>query len=389
MKNLFILFILILTTQQLLLAQAAGQPKKKTQGSTLTGSFATVKIMPDTDCSIYIDGDLKGTLAAGAILKIKLEKGDYIIKAVGLNKADELTQTYTVATVGVETILNIGMASVVKARLAKEIEDKRNEEAQKAKELADQKEENEKAALKQKAIEEAQKKEQAKIDIMNNIEMVLVQGGGFEMGSNDKLDLNAKPVHKVTVSSFNIGKFEVSQTQWKAVMGTNPSKFQDCDNCPVDNVSWDDAQLFIKRLNQKTGKTYRLPTEAEWEFAASGGIKSMSKVYSGAGDVLDNVGWYYDNSSHKTNPVGQKKANELGLYDMSGNIDEWCQDYYDEHYYATSPTDNPTGPATGTVRVRRGGCWNDAAHYCRIANRYSSAPELRFLTFGFRLASNP
>jgi formylglycine-generating enzyme required for sulfatase activity len=391
MKNLFILFALLSSSFNLLMAQSisGAQPKKKTQGNTLSANLATIKILPDSNCTIYIDSDLKGTLTTGQILKVKLEKGDYIIKAVGTNKLDELSQTYTVAAVGVETILNIGMAAVIKTRLQKELEIKQNEQAEKEKELADQKAQNEKDLADQKAIEEAQKKEQAKLDIMNNIEMVLVQGGTFDMGSNSKLDLSAKPVHKVTLSSFNIGKFEVTQLQWVTVMGSNPSKFENCDNCPVENVSWDDIQVFIKRLNQKTGKTYRLPTEAEWEFAASGGIKSMSKVYSGAGDELDNVGWYYDNSSHKTNPVGQKKANEIGIYDMSGNVDEWCQDWYDEHYYANSPTENPTGPATGTVRVRRGGCWNDAAHYCRIANRYFSAPELRFLTFGFRLASNP
>ena len=146
MKNLFILFALLFTYSNLLMAQSTtgGQPKKKTQGSTLSGNFATVKILPDSDCTIYMDGDLKGTLSTGQILKVKLEKGDYIIKAVGTNKLDELTQTYTIATVGVETILNIGMAAVVKTRLQKELEIKQNEQAEKERALADQKAQNEK-----------------------------------------------------------------------------------------------------------------------------------------------------------------------------------------------------------------------------------------------------
>lgn len=150
------------------------------------------------------------------------------------------------------------------------------------------------------------------------IEMVYVKGGTFQMGSNDS-ESDEKPVHTVTVSDFYIGKYEVTQKQWREIMGNNPSNFKNCDNCPVEKVSWNDVQEFIKKLNQKTGKNYRLPTEAEWEYAARGGSQSRGYKYAGSNNIGE-VAWYGDNSSSKTHAVGGKKPNELGIYDMSGNV---------------------------------------------------------------------
>lgn len=150
--------------------------------------------------------------------------------------------------------------------------------------------------------------------------MVYVKGGRFQMGSN--LDNNEKPIHDVTVSSFVMGKYEVTQRQWKSIMGSNPSEFNDCPVCPVENVSWDDVQLFLQALNQRTGGHYRLPTEAEWEYAARGGQQTRQTEYAGSSSATE-VGWIEKNSSYKTYPVGQKQPNELGLYDMTGNVEEW------------------------------------------------------------------
>ena len=184
-----------------------------------------------------------------------------------------------------------------------------------------------------------------------NHEMIFVEGGTFQMGS-DSGEPDESPVHSVTLSSFNIGKYEVTQAQWKAILGSNPSYFQDCDQCPVENVSWDKVQDFIGKLNVQTGKNYRLPTEAEWEYAAKGGKYSKGYTYSGSND-LNAVAWYADNSGSKTHFVGGKQANELGIYDMSGNVWEWCYDLYG-NYNNLSQTD-PYGSPTGWWRVHRGG----------------------------------
>ncbi len=212
-------------------------------------------------------------------------------------------------------------------------------------------------------------------------EMVFVEGGTFKMGSND-YD-SEKPIHDVTLSDFYIGKYPVTQAQWHAVMGENPSHFKGCDDCPVENVSWDDVQEFIKKLNDRTGKNYRLPTEAEWEYAARGGNKSKGYKYAGS-DNLDEVGWYNGNAGSKTHPVGQKKPNELGIYDMSGNVWEWCADWYGA--YPSEPQTNPTGPAKGTDRVVRGGSWVDFDNFCRVSYRFRYNFDFRNLNIGFRLA---
>jgi formylglycine-generating enzyme required for sulfatase activity len=224
-----------------------------------------------------------------------------------------------------------------------------------------------------------------------DIEMVYVQGGTFTMGCTSEqsgcLDYE-KPSHTVSLSSFSIGKYEVTQAQWRAVMGNNPSKFSDCDRCPVELVTWNDVQNFISRLNQKTGKKYRLPTEAEWEYAARGGNRSKGYQYSGS-DNIDSVAWYDGNSDNKTHTVGSKSPNELGIYDMSGNLWEWCSDWHDENYYKSSPSSNPKGASSGTFRVLRGGSWSNVAVHCRVAYRYFSSSSGRGDLIGFRLLLVP
>ena len=215
------------------------------------------------------------------------------------------------------------------------------------------------------------------------LEMVFVEGGTFKMGSNDGKS-SEKPIHEVQVDDFYIGKYEVTQAQWKQIMGTNPSYFKDCPECPVVSVNWNDIHEFLKKLNEQTGQTYRLPTEAEWEYAARGGSKSKGYKYSGSNN-LDELAWYDKNSDKKTHPVGQKKANELGLFDMSGNVWEWCSDWYGNDYYAKSPKDNPQGPESGERHVLRGGSWDININYCHVTYRYRLFPFYRFNYIGFRL----
>ncbi len=224
------------------------------------------------------------------------------------------------------------------------------------------------------------------------LEMVYVKGGTFMMGATEEQGDDAYddeyPVHEVTLTDYYIGKYVVTQGLWKAVMGSNPSYFQKGDDYPVEQVSWNDIQTFLTKLNQMTGKKYALPTEAQWEYAARGGVKSKGYKYSG-GDNIDEVAWYWGNSEEKysTSPVGKKSPNELGIYDMSGNVLEWCSDGYNS--YSSRAQTNPTGPSTGSYRVIRGGSWNFNAGYCRVSNRDSYSPGIRSNGLGFRVACLP
>ena len=217
--------------------------------------------------------------------------------------------------------------------------------------------------------------------------MVEVEGGTFMMGATpeqgDEVWDREKPVHEVTLSGFNIGQTEVTQELWQAVMGDNPSDHTGDLQCPVDQVSWVDCIEFISKLNELTGKSFRLPTEAEWEFAARGGTRSMGFKYAGSNDI-DAVAWYKDNSNSITHTVGSKAPNELGLYDMSGNVWEWCQDWFDN--YSSSAQTDPTGPATGTICVYRGGGWSNNASYSRVSSRSGRNPTNVFTNVGLRLA---
>ena len=246
--------------------------------------------------------------------------------------------------------------------------------------------------------------------------MVYVQGGHFDMGSNEAGD-DAKPIHHVIVDSFYMGKYEVTVGEFRKFIASSGykttaeqegwsyiwtgNKFDKqygvtweynsfgvkgtraMDNRPVIHVSWNDAVHYCQWLSLQTGKRYRLPTEAEWEFASRGGIKNNGYNYSGSNDISA-IGWFRENSNSQTQEVGQKHANELAIYDMTGNVWEWCQDWYNNGYYSNSPDKNPQGPSTGTQRVLRGGGWHTAEQGCLVAHRGSSAPGYRDRDLGFR-----
>ena len=218
-----------------------------------------------------------------------------------------------------------------------------------------------------------------------SIDMICVEAGTFMMGATSEMQNpydDEKPVHQVTLTNdYYIGKYEVTQALWQAVMGSNPSSFKG-DNLPVECVSWNDCQDFIRKLNILTGKRFRLPTEAEWEYASRGGRKSKGYQYSGSNNLSD-VAWYYDNSGRSTHAVGTKQANELGIHDMTGNVWEWCQDWKDS--YSPSSQTNPSGPASGSHRVSRGGSWYVNARCCRSSYRNDSAPGNRYNDLGLRL----
>ncbi|MBK8473091.1 MAG: formylglycine-generating enzyme family protein [Sphingobacteriales bacterium] len=221
------------------------------------------------------------------------------------------------------------------------------------------------------------------------LDMVWVEGGTFRMGGTDDEACDSeKPVHEVTLSGFYISRYPVTQAQYYAVMGSNPSHFGGSNRLPVDNVSWDNAQEFCRKLNAQTVEKglpagYRLLTEAEWEYGARGGQKSKGYKYAGS-DELGDVAHFSVNSGGSTQIVGLKKPNELGLYDMSGNVWEWCQDWYGS--YKAEAQANPHGPQSGNYRVLRGGSWGNLAVRCRLARRDTDAPADHFTDCGFRLA---
>lgn len=212
-----------------------------------------------------------------------------------------------------------------------------------------------------------------------NFEMIGVDGGTFEMGKYS--------VHEVSLSNFSIGKYEVTQGLWVAVMGNNPSEFKKGDNYPIENVNWNDCLEFIKKLNTLTGKKYRLPTEAEWEFAARGGTKSKGYEYSGSNDI-NAVAWNSVNSEASTHQVGAKKNNELGLYDMTGNVWEWCADFYDENFYksAEAKRKNPINKTRTEYCVIRGGSLYHYDYSSHVADRYYNLASIKDNSKGFRIA---
>lgn len=221
--------------------------------------------------------------------------------------------------------------------------------------------------------------------IASSFKMLAIPAGTFIMGCTSEqqgCDEDEQPAHEVTLSGFYMSEAEVTQAQWKAVMGTNPGSFSDCDDCPVGQVSYEDIQTFLSKLNAQCGKQYRLPTEAEWEYAARGGEYYL---YGGS-NTIDDVAWYASNSSAKLHPVKGKRANGYGLYDMTGNVYEWCNDLYSS-YHSYSQT-NPTGGSASSERIIRGGSFEEDTSYCPVTFRNYLRSNVRSVAIGFRIASS-
>ncbi len=216
-----------------------------------------------------------------------------------------------------------------------------------------------------------------------DIKMILVAQGSFSMGSTSGFS-DEKPVHEVLIDSFYIGKYEVTQALWKEIMDNSPSEFKG-DSLPVESVTWSQVQTFLTKLNEKSGLNYCLPTEAEWEYAASGGNQNKNYKYSGSHDA-DEVAWYRSNAGKTTHIVGSKQVNTLGIYDMSGNVWEWCSDWYGQNYYTSSPQSNPQGPNSGDQKITRGGCWDSDTTNIRKTCRFFALPNSYGKFIGFRLA---
>ncbi len=378
-------------------------PRRRADGDMLPN----LKVYCNLDCVLYIDGEESATIAAEELVKVPLREGEYFVRVTTADGKDSIKQTIEMPNR--DKLLNLDLLAVRTARLEtirlkeeeerrrkEEEELRRKEEEERRHREEDERKRREEEERKRREVEERKRREVEERKRKTNqvfkvkgvkFTMVYVEGGTFTMGAtleqgNDAYS-DEKPAHKVTLDSYHIGQTVVTQALWKAVMSSNPS-YCEGDNLPVERVSWDDCQEFIRRLNSLTGHTFRLPTEAEWEFAARGGYKSRGYKYSG-GDNIDNVAWYDGNSGGGTHPVGQKWANELGLYDMSGNVWEWCNDWYGG--YSEGAQDNPSGPSTGSYRVGRGGGWSRSARSCRVSGRASLTPSYCRSVIGLRLVS--
>lgn len=347
-------------------------------------------------------GGLIGVLVVVLVTLLMQKKGTdmNMPQAFGVSAADSLQQQLAIERARIaaqqaqlEEEKRQRAAQQERERVEKEAaEQKRREEERKAaakkreEERLRKEQEERDLAEKQRKEEERLRKEQEERDLAEKQRkeeeqrratagMVFVEGGYFEMGGNDG-DSDERPVHRVYVGSFYMDKYEVTQAEYERVTGNNPSSFK-CPTCPVENVSWNEATEYARMVGK------RLPTEAEWEYAARGGNKSRGYKYSGSNNLGD-VAWYDGNSGEKTHPVGNKQPNELGLYDMSGNVWEWCADWYDASYYGRSPERDPRGPSSGTGRVLRGGSWYYFVLNCRVALRDWRYPSYRFISCGFR-----
>lgn len=388
------------------------KPTVKTKTETKTvyvekqSSKAIIKFICDIEAILYVDGERKGILKKDIPLKVTLRKGDFVLEAISLsNKKDSKKWNYKVEITNREIIENINLTSVIKER--------ENQEAQQLQNLKEL-----------EVLKAFRKKEQERLKpflTQINRNMVAIPTGSFAMG-NDANESDEKPVHQVVISAFKMNKYEVTvadfktfvdatgyktdaekegsgwvyiKKKWKKATGINwrygesgVTRDESEYNKPVMHVSWNDANAYCKWISEIAEVTYRLPTEAEWEYAARGQERSNNYTYSGSND-LNQVGWYIDNSGDQAHSVGLKTANSLGLYDMTGNVWEWCADWYDEIYYSQSPKVDPQGPLSGSLRVLRGGGWSYDAQRCRLTGRSVNPPEDAGGSIGFRLVSPP
>lgn len=335
---------------------------------------AKLKVKSNLDCLMYVDDEECANIVANKLEKIPLKPGEYMLKFESVENAADCVEEDEFIMPDKDKLYKVDLLS------------KKQERLERARREREEKERQKRERLERERRERREREAQGEFEVKGvKFKMVKVEGGTFMMGATEEQGTDAfdreKPVHQVTLSDYYIGETVVTQELWMAVMGNNPSYWK-VDDLPVEMVSWEDAQEFIEKLNRETGREFRLPTEAEWEYAARGGNKSQGYKYSGS-DNLDEVAWYDGNSGDKIHPVKEKKANELGLYDMSGNVWEWCQDWYGE--YSGKAQTNPQGPSSGVQRVCRGGCWLDDARYCRVSHCTDLPPAYSHFYLGFRL----
>ena len=351
---------------------------------------AKLKVKSNLDCVMYVDEEECANLTANKLEKIPLSPGEYLLKFESVeNKADSIEEEYIMPDE--DKLKKVDLLQIKQDREYREQREREEREREEGERQEKERKEQEERERKEREEKERKEREaRGEFEVKGvKFKMVKVEGGTFTMGATKEQGSDAwddeKPAHQVTLSDYYIGETQVTQALWKSVMGDNPSNWKG-DNLPVEKVSWEGAQEFIKKLNGVTDRTFRLPTEAEWEYAARGGKKSKGYKYSGS-DNIDRVAWYGNNSRARTHVVKRKMANELGLYDMSGNVWEWCQDIYDN--YGSNAQTDPKVDTSGASYVSRGGGWDCTERFCRVSCRDFSPSARRKRNLGFRLVMCP
>ncbi len=328
----------------------------------------------NADCNLSIYGEYTGTVTKAEHLLLQLAPGVYTYKASGKWSADELEEKFTVKDAGSNEFF-IDLLYVSDQNTQPQI---RNNKV-------------EKPARQNVSTEVAQetniKNVTEPVAAINNLleNMAIINGGSFIMGNNNAL-VKDEEEHTVTINSFLFNKYEVTQGQWEVIMGYNPSSNKGCNNCPVENVSWEEVMKFIKKINVLGSKRFRLPTEAEWEYVARFAGKEEIDRAGGPEEYIKATAWYYANSDKKTHPVGQKQSNAAGIYDLFGNVSEWCSDWYSPDYFMSEPQKNPEGPPLGKEKIVRGGSYTEyLGDRFRPSLRNKLKPTDKAKSVGFRM----
>ena len=368
-----------------------------------TAILLDVLFATNEDCDLFISQEFKGTVSKSKHKYIKLPPGSYVYKAKSKSTFDEFEESFIVKN-GDSNEIFIDLLYVVDEmnQQRESLKNIKNTESQglnpnenkmvvpnsQEKKVEPNKEtENKILAPKpeEKKIETNKEPENLFInELLSN--MVSIKEGSFIMGNN-KAPSDDEAEHPVIINPILISKYEVTQQQWEQIMAYNPSNNKNCSTCPVENVSWEEAMTFIRKINQVSNKKFRLPTEAEWEYVAKIGGKSEIENEGGPEEYIKKTAWYYGNSDKKTHPVGQKQPNVSGIYDLFGNVSEWCADWYDADYYKkeNSPK-NPEGPVLGKEKVFRGGSYSDySGDRFRPSLRNKLKPANKSIDIGFRL----
>lgn len=359
-----------------------GAPGRVVVADTTPGRLQDVLFAANDDCEISINDAPRGAVSKDEFRYLKLAPGTYRCKAKSQATGDEFTETFTVTEDGTNEVF-LDVLFVVDAR-AEEKRLKNGGSTAVVTAASTAKAPPEPTPAQKRAVNSREAQQETVNFLISNA--LLMKGGNFVMGNN-RAPVTDESEHVVTIGPFYFSRYEVTQYQWESVMGYNPSINKGCATCPVENVSWEDAQAFVAKLNLLSSKNFRLPTEAEWEYVAKWGGKGEIEKAGGQEALIKKTAWYFSNAASKTHPVGRRDPSAAGIYDLSGNVSEWCLDWYGPRYYKDDASRrNPSGPSSGKEKVVRGGNFKDyVGDRFRPSFRSKRPPKAKGGEVGFRV----